>query len=343
VLWEYNLDKRSFSYVSPSVTRMTGFTPEESLERTLDEALVPASLKKFREAIAFMIAHPNVAKNALELEVRRKDGSTIWTEDAVSIIHDAEGNATEVVGITRDISERYRAQEEQKRFISMVSHEFRTPLATIDGAIQRLASTSGDISEATRKRFTNIQHAADRLTTLLDDYLNQDYLGTMGRKLHLGFSSPRVLLKDALDSSAALSAEHHFTLLAEGLPASVLCDPDLMRLVLRVLTDNAVKHTPPGTEICLSCRPARGNGVEFLIADNGPGIPPDELSQIFDKFFRGRKAGQTVGSGLGLHLAQSVVESHGGSLSARNLAQGGAEFRVWLPDSPVSSDGRDGH
>lgn len=338
VLWEYDLNTRQFSYISPSVRHLTGFNTDESVARPLEEVLTPASLQVFNEAIAFLIEHPKVAKNGLELEVRRRDGSTVWTEDTISVIHDEEGNATEVIGISRDISERYRAQEEQKRFVAMVSHEFRTPLATIDGAIQRLASTSGEIGAATRKRYQNIQQAADRLTTLLDDYLNQDFLGSMGRRLHLALVSPKSLLRDAMDSSSALSAEHKFVLAETDKPQSVLCDPDMMRLVLRVLTDNAVKYTAPGSTITLSCMPGRGFGVVFLIADNGAGIPPDELPHVFDKYFRGRASGQLAGSGLGLHLAHSVVASHGGALTARNLPQGGAEFRVWLPNSPVGWD-----
>ncbi len=335
VLWEYDLGRQRFNYVSPSVKYLTGYKSEESVARPLEEVLTPASLQVFRQAISFLVAHPKAVKKGLELEVRRRDGSTVWTEDTISVIHNEEGKATEVVGISRDISERYMAQEEQKRFVAMVSHEFRTPLATIDGAIQRLTTTSGEISEATRKRYVNIQQAADRLTTLLDDYLNQDYLGSMGRRLHLGFASPKTLLQDALDSSAALSSEHHFTLLEADIPQTVLCDPDMMRLVLRVLTDNAVKYTPSGSTITLSCRPAQKGGVEFMIADDGLGIPQDELPHIFEKYFRGRRTGQLAGSGLGLYLAHSVVESHGGTLSARNLPQGGAEFRVWLPSSPA--------
>jgi signal transduction histidine kinase len=102
-----------------------------------------------------------------------------------------------------------------------------------------------------------------------------------------------------------------------------------------VLADNAVKYTPPGTEIRLCCRRSALAGIEFLVSDNGPGIPEDELPHLFDKFFRGRNAARHSGTGIGLYLARSVVISHGGSLTARNLPGGGAEFRVWLPDGTL--------
>jgi PAS domain S-box-containing protein len=336
VLWKYEFGRQRASYVSPSISRLTGFTPEEAMAQSLDDALTPASVELLRKAISSLIEHPEAAKKVLELEACCKNGSTVWTEDTISIIRDDAGRATEVIGISRDLTERRKAQEEQKRFVAMVSHEFRTPLATIDGAVQRLAASAEQASEATRKRYAYIQQAADRLTALLDDYLTQDQFGTGERSLHLKHLSPAALLKDALASASALSGGHHFTLMEADMPDTVLCDQGMMRLALRVLADNAVKYTPPGSEIRFTCRPARDQGVEFLISDNGLGIPPDELPHVFKKFFRGRRTGQLAGFGVGLHLAHSVVTSHGGTLTVRNLPEGGTEFRVWLPSIPVN-------
>jgi len=336
VLWKYEIDKQRVSYVSPSIKRLTGFTPEEAMAQSLDGALTPASADILRKTISYLIAHPTVAKRVLELEARCKNGSTVWTEDAISIVRDDDGRAREVIGISRDFTERRKAREEQKRFVAMVSHEFRTPLATIDGAAQRLIANAEGVSDVTRKRYAHIQQAADRLTVLLDDYLTQDQFGTGERSLHLNNVSPTALLKDALVSAAALSSGHRFALVDADVPDTVLCDQGMLRLALRVLTDNAVKYTPAGSEIRLCCRPAADQGIEFLISDNGPGIPPDELPQVFKKFFRGRRTGHLAGFGVGLHLAHSVVTSHGGTLTVRNLPQGGAEFRVWLPRSPAN-------
>lgn len=336
VLWKYEFGRQRASYVSPSISRLTGFTPEEAMAQSLDDALTPASVELLRKAISSLIEHPEAAKKVLELEACCKNGSTVWTEDTISIIRDDAGRATEVIGISRDLTERRKAQEEQKRFVAMVSHEFRTPLATIDGAVQRLAASAEQASEATRKRYAYIQQAADRLTALLDDYLTQDQFGTGERSLHLKHVSPSFLLKDALASASALSGGHRFTLMEADMPDILLCDQGMMRLALRVLADNAVKYTPPGSEIRFTCRPARDHGVEFLISDNGLGIPPDELPHVFKKFFRGRRTGQLAGFGVGLHLAHSVVTSHGGTLTVRNLPEGGTEFRVWLPSIPVN-------
>lgn len=106
---------------------------------------------------------------------------------------------------------------------------------------------------------------------------------------------------------------------------------DRLRLTLRVLADNAVKYTPPGSRIALRARGMAHGGIEFVVADNGNGIPPNELPHVFDKFFRGQSAAQQTGSGLGLHMARAVVEMHGGTLNASNRPMRGAQFTVWLP------------
>lgn len=179
--------------------------------------------------------------------------------------------------------------------------------------------------------------AVDRLTALLDDYLNQDRLDTVTHGLHPLPIAPLLLLQDCQSSAQAVSIEHKVVVEGANVPNLVWCDGDMMRLALRVLVDNAVIYTPAGSVVRLQCRSAPGGGIEFVVSDNGSGIPEDELPHIFEKFFRGRRAFEHSGTGLGLYLAASVAEAHGGTLSARNLPQCGAEFTLWLPD--VRHDG----
>jgi signal transduction histidine kinase len=265
-----------------------------------------------------------------EIEVRHKDGRSIPVEVVSTLVCDEHNVPRTVIGVSRDISARRAAQEEQKRFVAMVSHEFRTPLATIDGAVQRLQASTQHVDAPTRHRYDKIQKAVDRLTALLDDYLTQERIDIAGKGLHLSDASPLALLHDSAASARALSAEHRITIEAPDLPSTFRCDIDRMRLTLRVLADNAVKYTPPGSCVMLQAS-ASHNGIEFVVADNGDGIPDNELPYVFDKFFRGRRAEQQTGSGLGLHMARRVVEMHGGTLTAHNRSTGGAQFRIWLP------------
>lgn len=344
VIWTMDAQTLCFIYVSPSIYRLTGFAPEELINRPLDQMLPPKAavyvmnmLSQRMQNFRFGVCAPNRVY-VDEQRLPRKDGSLVWTEVVSTYYLNESTGAVEMRGVTRDISERKKAQEEQGRFVAMVSHEFRTPLATIDGAIQLLEMNAQDSDEATRKRYRKIQLAVDRLTALLDDYLNQDRLEKVTSGLHPARVEPLRLLKDCQSSAQALSAEHTVVVDEVGVPETVLCDRDMMRLALRVLADNAVLYTPPGSVVRLHCRAAKQGGVEFVVSDNGSGIPEDELPYVFERFFRGRRSAGHSGTGLGLYLARISAEAHGGTLTACNLSDGGAEFTLWIPGIPMEGD-----
>lgn len=341
VIWTMDARTLRVLYISPSVFKLRGFTPEEVIANPISLAFTPEGAAYVenvlrRRADDFLSGKCEPDRFYVdELEQLCKDGSSVWIEVVSTYYRNEKTGAVEIRGVTRDITERRRAQEEQKRFVAMVSHEFRTPLATIDGAVQLLEMNAQSSDEATRKRYRKIQLAVDRLTVLLDEYLDHERLGAAARDVHPVPVAPLDLLKDSQSSAMVLSAEHAIAVEEEGMPDAILCDRDLVRLALRVLADNAVIYTPPGSEIKLQCRAAAQGGVELLVSDNGPGIPEDELPYVFDKFFRGRSAVNHSGAGIGLYLAQNVARAHGGTLAARNRPEGGAEFRLWLPGGSV--------
>lgn len=344
VIWTMDAQTLYFIYVSPSIYRLTGFTPEELINRSLDQMLAPKAavyvmnmLSQRMQNFRFGVCAPDRVY-VDEQRLPRKDGSFVWTEVVSTYYLNESTGAVEMRGVTRDISERKKAQEEQGRFVAMVSHEFRTPLATIDGAIQLLEMNAQDSDEATRKRYRKIQLAVDRLTALLDDYLNQDRLDKVTSGLHPARVEPLRLLKDCQSSAQALSAGHTVVVEEVGVPETVVCDRDMTRLALRVLADNAVLYTPPGSVVRLHCRAAKQGGVDFVVSDNGSGIPDDELPYVFERFFRGRRSAGHSGTGLGLYLARITAEAHGGTLTACNLSGGGAEFTLWLPGIAMAGD-----
>lgn len=338
VLWKFDPARERITYASPSIQRLTGYNVDEAMALSLDEAFTAAAAQRLRETFAYLATHDKLKKAEVTLERHCKDGSTVWTEDTVSVVHGEPGSLAEAVCVARDITARRKSQEEQKRFVAMVSHEFRTPLAIIGTTIELLMVTTADLGDTTRHEYAKIQKAVTRLTALLDYYLTEDRLDAARRGLNLQNAATLALLQDCRKSALALSSGHNITVENGAAPDTILCDTDLMRLTLRVLTDNAVKYTPAGTPILLICRAAPQGGVEFVVADAGPGIPEDELPQVFDKYFRGRRAADKPGSGLGLHLAQCGAAAHGGTLSARNRPAGGAEFSVWLPNKAVAND-----
>ncbi|CDG80722.1 PAS domain-containing sensor histidine kinase [Janthinobacterium agaricidamnosum] len=311
-------------YVSPVASRLSGYDQAE-LEAMAAELLadLPARLQRLRGGDASRL------HLVRQFERQHQDGRVLPLEIVSTLVCDAAGHPVSLVGVLRDITARRDQEAAQKRFASMLSHEFRSPLATIDGAIQNLEIHAGSADEATRKRYHKIQTAVDRLLALIDEYLTPQRMASIGRERQPNGIAPKALL----DAAAAQGGtpDHPVSVSIEGLPGHLRCDPDGMRMCLQVLLDNARHYAPAGTTIELNGRPAPQGGIELTVADHGPGVHEDDMPRLFDKFFRGRNAGASAGSGLGLYMARAVVEVHGGTLSVSNRPEGGAIFRIWLP------------
>jgi two-component system phosphate regulon sensor histidine kinase PhoR len=242
-----------------------------------------------------------------------------------TLILDAAGVPVSVVGVVRDLRARRELAAQQKKFASMLSHEFRTPLSTIDGAVQRLEMTGAHHDEATRKRYRKIQAAVDRMLAMLDEYLSPDRMASIGRERQPNEINPATLLESVVEQ--ARLRRNPVLLRVDGLPQWVRCDPAGIRLCLEILVDNAIKYTEDNTPLELIGKKASEGGIEFLVRDRGDGIAEEELAQVFGKGFRGSKAAGVAGSGLGLYIARSIADVHGGSVSARNVSESGTEFR----------------
>lgn len=316
-------------YLSPAAQRLTGLALPALQEHAARLAAdMPARLQRWKDGDASRLTIVR------EVELAHRDGQLLALEITSTIVPDLAGRSITVAGSVRDVTQAQQEEAqrglEQKRFASMLSHEFRTPLATIDGAVQRLVATGG-ADEATQKRYVKIQAAVDRLLGMIDDYLSPERMAAIGRERVADGIAPLVLLQQA---AATVPASHPLQLqLDEDLPARLRCDVPGMALALKILLDNAVKFSAPGSPIQLEGRLAPQGGVEFIVLDRGAGVPPDEMARLFDKGYRGSHAAGHAGAGLGLYMARAVVEVHGGSLQVNNRADGGAAFCIWLPVS----------
>jgi PAS domain S-box-containing protein len=319
-----DVESGRIQYLSPAAGRRFGYTLERA--QALSDLLVadlPLRLERFAagERSRFRVRR--------ELEVPHADGHLIPVEIESTLVLNDIGTAVALSGSVRDVSERLEWQKQQKKFASMLSHEFRTPLSTIDGAIQRLEMTGAHHDEATRKRYTKIQAAVDRLLAMLDEYLSPERMASIGRRRQPNEISPLALLENAAEQHHARRAA--IRVVEDGLPQWMRCDPAGMRLVLDILLDNAIKYTDDSDEITLVGKKATEGGIELSVSDRGAGIPDDEMVKLFDRGFRGRSADGIPGSGLGLYMARAVVEVHGGTLTVENFSESGKKFRIWLP------------
>ena len=220
-----------------------------------------------------------------------------------------------------------RAREEQKDFVSMVSHEFRTPLAIINTSIQQLAANLDAPAEKSLQRAQNIRNAIQRMDLLLDDYLSLDRLDSAQQALQLRTCDFYEVIEDAA-SDWPLG---RVRILLDRLPPHFVCDPDLMRIVLRNLLANAVRHSPASSVIELDVAGQDDGSLRIRVQDQGEGIPAEELPRLFQRYFRGRASQGKPGAGLGLHLVQRIVQLHGGAITVQSTVGQGTSFVITLP------------
>jgi PAS domain S-box-containing protein len=243
-----------------------------------------------------------------------------------------DGKLVTIVGNVRDITKFREAEELKSTFISIVSHELRTPVALIKGYVGTLRREDAEWEPSVvRDSLAVIEDEADRLAALIDDLLDASRLQAGGLALNRSEVSLDALSRRVVERFRTQSDRHSFEV---RFPSSFpLLQADEMRLtqVLTNLLSNAVKYSPDGGTIRLQGSLRPGEAV-VCVADKGPGIDPADAPHVFDRFYRSTSAAsRTKGAGLGLFLAKSVVEAHGGRIWLDTGRDRGARICFSLP------------
>jgi signal transduction histidine kinase len=220
----------------------------------------------------------------------------------------------------------------QRRFMADVSHELRTPLTVIKGNVGLMRMMNVYDEESLK----SIESEVDRLTRLVKDLLLMTQAETGKLPLMLEPVELDDLLFEVFEQMKVLSAGVHDIRIGDIEPAVVSADRDRLKQVLLNLGSNAVKFSPENGRIVLSLS-VKQNWVLISVSDEGPGIPPEERSFLFERFYRGDKSrtrtADESGFGLGLPIAYWIVRSHGGRIDVETKVGEGTVFSVWLPVS----------
>jgi signal transduction histidine kinase len=214
-------------------------------------------------------------------------------------------------------------------FTAMVAHELAAPAAVIKGYAAMLSTGALD-GERQAEAAAAIRDEAELIATLIEDVRAAAAAERDDFTLRIVPTTVAPLLRDAADYARTLPGEHPVDVSCDA-QARIMVDPDRIGQVLRNLVSNACKHTPPDTPVAIRAYERDGR-VRIEVADEGPGIHPDDLGRIFEKFGRGRDAvGERVpGVGLGLYLSRRIIQSHGATLGVESTPDEGATFWVEL-------------
>jgi signal transduction histidine kinase len=216
-------------------------------------------------------------------------------------------------------------------FVAMVSHEFRTPVAIIDGAAQRIHRRAGkDTPEELQQRATKIRGAATRMIQLIDSTLSVSRMAAGAIELEIAPCDMAALLTEICQRQQEIAKMHKICLTSADLPAMLFMDAKRMDQVFTNLLSNAVKYAPHGPQIEVEAR-AVGSEVVVSVRDSGLGIPKNEIPKLFEKFFRASTSTGIPGTGIGLHLVKHLVELHHGRITVDSTEGEGTTFTVALP------------
>lgn len=221
--------------------------------------------------------------------------------------------------------------EEQRTFVVMLSHEFRTPLASIDGAAQMIALTGGLTDPASLKRLDRIRATTRKLSDLVEMFLSSDALDQGALALRPEPTPLGSLLDQALGGLAAAEEEARVTV-AVSVPQRPVCgDPQFLGVAVGNLVQNALRYSSPDTTVAVTAW-EEPDGVAISVADRGRGMSAEEVARIGTIYFRADSSRGTKGSGIGLYMTQKIVAAHGGTLRVESVKGEGSIFTIRLRD-----------
>lgn len=239
-----------------------------------------------------------------------------------------------VILLAQDLTRIRRLETVRRDFISNVSHELRTPLASLKALTETLNEGALEDPPAARRFLGRIQTEVDALTQMANELLELSRIESGQVPLDKKLIAPASLLHSAADRMKMQAERGGLSLsidCAENLPP-ILADLPRLEQVLVNLIHNAIKFTPPGGEVKLGAT-ADGGAVRFWVSDNGAGIPADDLSRIFERFYRVDRSRSGGGTGLGLSIAKHLVEAHAGRIWAESREGQGSVFYFTIPIS----------
>ena len=348
----------NYTYISPSVKALRGFEPEEALNQKITEVLTPDSFNKVTTMIAEIISENNAAPDKqlqpriIELEMLKKNNTTVWTEIKASLILDDQKNIVGILGTTRDISIRKKAIDElikakekaeesdrlKSAFLSNISHEIRTPMNGILGfaEILREPDLTGEerneyikIIEKSGARMLNIINEIVDISKIESGQVDLDIKGlNLNEQIDLVYSFFRL----EADEKCIKLLTHKTLSLNESI---VKTDRDKLQTILINLVKNAIKYTETGT-IKFGYTVDDSDSlplIKFFVNDTGVGIPKDRYNAIFERFVQADISDKMArqGAGLGLTISKSYVEILGGQIWVESEEGKGSTFYFTLP------------
>jgi two-component system, OmpR family, sensor kinase len=258
--------------------------------------------------------------------------AVVFRNNAIELLVSQRGLAQQASMLEEKLAAERHLTSLQRNFVSMASHEFRTPLTIIDGHAQRLAKMSERLTgDEIVERAGKIRGAVQRMTHLMENLLNSSRLvdSDVGLYFHPAEFDLAALLREVCQLHREISPKSQILQRLPPYPLRVVGDTKLLFQLFSNILANAIKYSPGGGLIKFDAR-ADTDEVVVTIEDHGVGIPSQDLTRLFERYYRGRNVSGTVGTGVGLYLVKMIIELHGGAISVDSREGEGSTFTVRL-------------
>ncbi len=321
-------------------SNISGFSREEVINKKYSEVLkflCEKSGQRKDDFIKQAFATGKIQKMANHTLLIKKDGEKVAVSDSSAPIRDKDNNIIACVVVFRDVSQEREVEKIKSEFVSVVSHQLKTPLTGIKWMSELLLEDDfGKVNDEQKEFINNIYSSNQRMIKLVKDLLDVSHIET-GRKFEINKKKVDIvkIVTQVLIDNAQLAKEKKVKIIkCAGAPAKLYMKVDSSKVeqVFSNLINNAIKYSKQGGQIKIACQHKK-NEIVFTITDNGMGIPAKQQARIFSKFFRAENAlsSETDGTGLGLYISRSIALAHGGSLWFNSEKNKGTTFFFSLP------------
>jgi PAS domain S-box-containing protein len=320
-----------------AMEKMTGYSREEVLGQECFRVLnfTDQDRHNLCNVNCPMLMNANGNNSVLEQEglIRSRDGKAIDVAMAYSLVRSADGKPINAVVNVRDISKFREMENFRETILSMLGHELQTPLAIIKGYTSTLTRSDAKWDmETFQQGLQVIEEESDRLSQVMNKLILASRLSAGVLKLNKEPIQLVSLVNKIIHRLSNIAHLHRFAVDFEADFPEVIVEPQLMEQVLTNLIDNAIKYSPKGGQVTVSGKKVE-NQVRVSVADEGVGIPVEDMEHLFERFHRVEKGHpqKIQGTGLGLYICKSIIEAHGGKLEALSRSGHGSEFIFTLP------------
>jgi PAS domain S-box-containing protein len=331
--------------LNPRFCSMLGVSAEQAIGARFDRFVPPENQAGFIADFETATHDPTREVRTVTQEVLRGDRTRVWLQATSAPVRRSDGTLDHILVMLEDVTakraaeasamatlaEMERLNKMKSEFISVVSHEFRTALAGIQGFSELIRDE--DLGKAEMKEFAgDINKDALRLNRMITDMLDLDRIEAGRLSLRLSNVDLNTAIGDTIERARATSSVHRIVADLDPALPTVLADGDRMVQVLSNLLNNAVKYSPAGGEIRVLSR-LDGTQVLISVSDQGQGIPQEFITRIFERYerYEASPASRIIGTGLGLPIARQIVEMHGGRIWVDSTAGAGSTFHFTIP------------